>query len=244
MKNLISMEDTQAVVDLSTIIEFSGHKEKSLKDIILANEDDLMSMQLAEKSPTSTNLKLPRSVSGTNVKWSSVVFDEKQATYLLTLLGNTKAVKAFKKSLVNQFFDMRETISKIKEQALIEANSIREQDLLKAFKEEKRLAVIDAKKLNDYGGFISVKKYVAEFAGKGVSKDDVWDALEFMGHSTSVEKVVTYRRLTPNCNELVGSTIQGTTGTPVFTEVAINQALKKHAEYLEAEEEEEYDEQA
>ncbi len=55
----------------------------------MANETDLMSMVLTngEKSLTSTNLKLPRSNSGVNVKWDDVTFDEKQSMYLLTLLG-------------------------------------------------------------------------------------------------------------------------------------------------------------
>jgi hypothetical protein len=114
---------------------------------------------------------------------------------------------------------------------------IREQTLLETFKEEKRLAVEEANKLNEYNGFISVGKFVNEI-DKTVSKDDVWDALEFMKYSKHIIRSTKYRRLAVDCSELIGSTIHGTNGTPVFTEVAIKQALRKHQEYKDAVEQE------
>ncbi len=236
MKNLITIKQGSAIVTMDTIEKFSGHKTKSLRDVIHANESDILDMSLAESpkkasgenSPQQT-LRLPAHSSGANkgkVDWSRVEFDEKQSMYLLTLLGNTEQVKIFKKNLVTQFFKMRDEVMFIREQAIRE-------------EAQKQIAKVieDSKKLNDYDGFVTITKFIQEFNTEEYDKDLIYDALTWKGLNKDEIVQTIYRRLPEDVADYLGRTISGAKGTPIYPPAIIQGVIKEYLELVGPEEE-------
>jgi phage regulator Rha-like protein len=208
MNNVITLNHDKPVVSYGVITKFSGLTKDVVKKHIKKRIDVLIKNGLSYPFKTSEDLN-----------YSEMVFDEKSATLLMTFLPSSSKVDVFKESLVNQFFDMRETVKLIQEKTLKEAH-----------KKELISAVKEAKKLNSYSGMISVTKYLQE-VDSSHKKDFVWDALKHMGWTYDEKKVTKYRRLTKECDELIGSTINGT-GTPCFTEVALTKAINTYMFHL------------
>ena len=109
MTNLITIENAHAVVELSTIVEFSKLGEQSIKKIIKRKIDMLVKNGLSYPYDLSEDLN-----------YSEMRFDEKSCTLLLTLLPNNEITEKFKEELVNQFFKMRDEVMFIREQAIRE----------------------------------------------------------------------------------------------------------------------------
>jgi len=110
---------------------------------------------------------------------------------------------------------------------------IREETLIEYHKEELQKVLREAKKLNDYDGFISIKKFVNEIDNKAHTQSFVWDALEYMGWMKNIRIEITERRLDDSCPAFVGGRIPKTQ-TPIYTEAAIREAIKQYVESIKA----------
>lgn len=209
MTNLITIENQTPVVSLDTIVNFSGNTEKHIKSVVKEEFDTLL--RFGSVYPFS---------SGQDLNYSEVRLNHKSAMYLLTLMNNSPQIKQFKIDLVDQFFNMQDELTEMKEQAL-----------MATFKEEKLLAVEAAVKMNTYdGGMISVGKYCKEIDGE-VNRTIVWAALERMGWSKTVVVPTQFRRIGDNVPEYVG-VASSEFSTPVFTEAAIRSAVNSYGEAL------------
>jgi len=221
MVNLITIKNTQPVITMNTLEQFSGHDEKSIQNVIRGNEKDLLEMSMSwEENYSQQDLSLPLHTNGTNkgkVNWLNVVFDEKQSMYLLTLLGNTKKVKAFKKQLVNEFFTMRTEIVSIEIKAIQE--NANKQILL--VKEESR-------KYNDYSGYVTIGRYLQEENVHDYSKELIYKALTWKGISKDEEVKTIYRRIPQGTPEYLGKTISGSKGAPIYPPSVITGVVQEY----------------
>lgn len=102
MKNdLVKLKGNDAFTDSLVIAEGTGNQHKSVKRIIENNKKDINDLgTLAILNRQSTGGR-PEQI---------YLLNEQQASFLITLLRNTKQVVAFKKELVRQFYEMRRFI--------------------------------------------------------------------------------------------------------------------------------------
>lgn len=97
----------EAFTDSMILAEGACLDHRSVIRLITSHKDDLeafgkVRFQIA-----------PSPDSATGQKMKTCRLNEQQATFLISLMKNTKPVVAFKKELVRQFFQMREYISEI-----------------------------------------------------------------------------------------------------------------------------------
>lgn len=117
------------------IAEHSGNKHETVQRLIRKYENDFQDFGKVgfEIRP------LPDSKTGQSIKVYHL--NEEQATLLLTYLKNTPKVRAFKKELVRQFYEMRRLLQERQtaqwQQARAEGKAVRrlETDAVKAFAE-------------------------------------------------------------------------------------------------------------
>ena len=231
MTNLITINETNPVVELATIIHFSENTEDSVQRLIRENEEELDSLIESQR----INPTLPRGKSGKQIEWSNVRLNEKQVYFVLTLLQNTANVKKFKLELIKQFFAMRDEISQIREKATREAFEKDKTLAIEALIEEKRLALEDARRLNDYDGFITITKYIQEYNSEKYDKDLIYDALTWKGLNRNETIQTVYRRLPENIDDYMGRTISGTKGTPIYPPAVIDGVIKQYLVAIEPE---------
>ena len=114
--NIITVENDESFVTIETLVKFSGNEEEAIKSLIRKYQTKLEAKQISN-SVLNVNLKLlPAGVSG-NINWAKVKLNERQATFLLTLMGNSEKVVEFKDNLETEFYSYR---SKIKPLTQIE----------------------------------------------------------------------------------------------------------------------------
>jgi len=211
MQNLITIENTNAVVELSTIIKFSKLGDEAVKKIVKRKINMLIKNGLSYPYDLSEDLN-----------YSEMKFDEKSCTLLLTLLPNNEITEKFKEELVNQFFTMRDEIQKIREDALrIE------------FSKEKAKAIRDAKKPKVYdNGFMSLKGCLVELKEQGievVKEHEAWDMLVHYGYVKTMPKITISRDIDTD-NEIAKYVMASRTsyGLPTFDLKFINDLVYKY----------------
>lgn len=102
MKNdLVTLKGNDAFTDSLVIANGTGNKHKNVKELILKYKlelDDFGTLSVLNGESTGGRPE------------EFYLLNEQQASFLITLLRNTKQVVAFKKELVRQFYEMRRFI--------------------------------------------------------------------------------------------------------------------------------------
>jgi len=88
MKNIVQVRDDKLLVSIKDIAKFSGVEYESTQRLVRKSRDEFLELGLS--IPKESDFK-------------SVLFDEYQASFLITLMKNTPIVKRFKLDLVKQF---------------------------------------------------------------------------------------------------------------------------------------------
>ena len=132
MNELILLKNNDVFTTSLVIAEGTNVKHKNIKELVSKYENDLKDFGKVRV------LNATLDTNGGVQKISYYLLNEQQATFLMTLLRNTKSVVEFKKELVKQFYQMRQILLE-KQTALwqntrIEAkvNRLKETDEIKA----------------------------------------------------------------------------------------------------------------
>jgi len=130
MKNIVVLENQEAVVSIQDISKFSGVQTRAIAKAIRTHSEKFRKLGLSLNSDT------------THIRH---ILNEPQATFLMTLLKNTDVVSQFKFDLVVQFYQMREQVCEINKLAV----ETLKQELVKAK---------DLKTYKD--GYVSLRKFL------------------------------------------------------------------------------------
>jgi len=96
MKNIVVIEKENLVVSLDDISVFTEVQYKSVADLVANNKDEFYELGLIVDSKKGD--------------FKSLILDEYQASFLITLMRNNPIVKKFKVDLIKQFKSMREKL--------------------------------------------------------------------------------------------------------------------------------------
>lgn len=136
MNTLVAIKDNDVFTDSLVIAKGTENKHKNVKELIVKYESDLKDFGkvcvLNETLETKGGLQ----------KITYYQLNEEQATFLMTLLRNSKIVVAFKKELVKQFYKMR--------QLLLEKQTEQWQQTRLQSKANRRLETDEIKELIEY----------------------------------------------------------------------------------------------
>ena len=245
MNKLITVEAGRSIVSMDTMEGFSGHTKKALRDVILSNESDIFAMAICvdDSVPSMSSGGLKRYDTGMNkgkVEWSTVYFDERQAMYLLTLLGNTAKVKKFKQTLVTEFFNLKDKVLELREQelndCLLEAKTkvvqkdkyidvlVKERDGKQKEVNILKKAVSSKSKFKEYDGKRgALSKYIRD-RGLEVDVSDLFDYLDFKGWVGITIVTERVRHMTPRGEKKYGK--QDGKGVPVFSFSELDKTVK------------------
>lgn len=111
MKELVTINGTDIFTDSKVIADGTNNKHKNVKELI-------SKYQLELKEFGTLSVLNEESTGGRPEQYYQL--NEEQATFLITLLRNSKKVVAFKKELVRQFYEMRRFILEKQTSAWIE----------------------------------------------------------------------------------------------------------------------------
>jgi len=136
MNNLVILKNNEAFTTSQIIAEGTGNQHKNVKELIVKYQDDLKDFGKVHVLNATLETK------GGVQEITYYELNEEQATFLMTLLRNSKVVVAFKKELVKQFYVMR--------QYIIEHNSPHWQQTRLTSKENRRLETDEIKRLIEY----------------------------------------------------------------------------------------------
>ena len=132
MNELILLKNNDVFTTSLVIAEGTNVKHKNIKELVSKYENDLKDFGKVRV------LNATLDTNGGVQKISYYLLNEQQATFLMTLLRNTKIVVEFKKELVKQFYQMRQILLE-KQTALwqntrieAKANRLKETDEIKA----------------------------------------------------------------------------------------------------------------
>ena len=132
MNELILLKNNDVFTTSLVIAEGTNVKHKNIKELVSKYENDLKDFGKVRV------LNATLETNGGVQKISYYLLNEQQATFLMTLLRNTKIVVEFKKELVKQFYQMRQILLE-KQTALwqntrieAKANRLKETDEIKA----------------------------------------------------------------------------------------------------------------
>ncbi len=163
MNELVTLKNNDVFTDSLVIAEGTKSKHKHLKNLIAKYENDLNDFGKVYflKGTLKTN--------GGIQEISYYQLNEEQATFLITLLRNSKVVVAFKKELVKQFYQMR--------QLLLEKQTPHWQNTREESKVSRLMETDEIKRLVEYAkeqGSKNADKYYITFsklANKAVGLD-------------------------------------------------------------------------
>lgn len=132
MNELIILKNNDVFTTSLVIAEGTNVKHKNIKELVSKYENDFKDFGKVRV------LNATLDTNGGAQKTSYYLLNEQQATFLMTLLRNTKVVIEFKKELVKQFYQMRQILLE-KQTALWQntrieskANRLKETDEIKA----------------------------------------------------------------------------------------------------------------
>jgi len=98
MKNIVKIENSEMVVSINDISNFSENKVKSIRDLIIRNEKEFESLGL-------------RIVKEYDLKsQSEMKLNEEQTTFLMILMRNSPKIVEFKFNLVKQFMKLKDMV--------------------------------------------------------------------------------------------------------------------------------------
>lgn len=104
MKELVLLKNDEAFTNSLIIADGAGIEHRALIQLISSHIDDVSEFGRV------TFEMLPFETNGGTQKVKMCNLNEEQATFVISLMKNTRAVIAFKKELVKQFFQMRKFI--------------------------------------------------------------------------------------------------------------------------------------
>ena len=104
MDKLVVLKNNDIFTDSLVIAEGTNNKHKYVKNLISKYENDLKDFGKV------AFLKGTLKTKGGTQEITYYLLNEEQATFLITLLRNSKIVVAFKKELVKQFYQMRQLL--------------------------------------------------------------------------------------------------------------------------------------
>jgi hypothetical protein len=96
------LKEQKGFVTVDTIVNFTGNKEKAVKELVRNNISDLIEFGLHYSDKNMSVLN------GENLNYSELRFTEASVTYLITLMRNSDTVKLFKKNLVSDFYKLKQ----------------------------------------------------------------------------------------------------------------------------------------
>lgn len=109
---LVYIDGRKEPYTLSSIVaDFADVKHRHLKILLNKHKEDFEQFG-------KVTFKISPSEAGQMVR--DYILNEQQATLLITYLRNTKPVRAFKKELVKEFFEMRDEVAKFRLQRALE----------------------------------------------------------------------------------------------------------------------------
>ena len=132
MNELILLKNNDVFTTSLVIAAGTNVKHKNIKELVSKYENDLKDFGKVRV------LNATLDTNGGVQKISYYLLNEQQATFLMTLLRNTKIVVEFKKELVKQFYQMRQIL--LEKQTVLwqntrieaKANRLKETDEIKA----------------------------------------------------------------------------------------------------------------
>ncbi len=145
MEELVKVIRNEAFTDSLVIAQGTENQHKNVKELIQKYERDM-------KDFGTLSVLNGESTGGRPIE--IILLNEEQATFLMTLLRNSKKVVTFKKELVQQFYQMRKL--------LIQKQSIQWQQTRLAAKNTRKLETEEIKELVQYAqaqGSKSAEKY-------------------------------------------------------------------------------------
>ncbi len=101
---VIVTDDGELRATSKAIARGMGQQHKSVLQLIKDNEADLADFGFVVLKTTNSG--------GRGRPGQQVLLNEPQAAFLISLMRNTDEVKAFKKSLIHEFFRMREALGR------------------------------------------------------------------------------------------------------------------------------------
>ena len=110
MKNIVTIENNDLIVTLEDVATFSGNTEKSIKRLLVDNEDKFEELGLKVKSSKAILNRL-----------SELKLNEEQTTFLMILMRNSPQVVEFKFNLVKQFMLLKDMVCESSKKQLIES---------------------------------------------------------------------------------------------------------------------------
>lgn len=111
MNELVYLKKDDAFTDSLVIAEGTGNQHSTITRLIRKYPKDFGEVRFLDLKSTNSKGGRPTKV---------YLLNEEQATLLITYLDNNEVVRAFKKNLVHQFFEMRKFIAERQTQAWIE----------------------------------------------------------------------------------------------------------------------------
>ncbi|MCO4604156.1 prophage ps3 protein 13 [Streptococcus infantarius subsp. infantarius] len=111
--NLVYLDGAKEPYTTSEIIaECADVQHHTITRLIRENKDDFEALGIL-------GFKIHK-LDGRGQPKKAYILNEQQATLLITYLKNTEPVREFKKNLVSAFFEMRDELSKVREQRALE----------------------------------------------------------------------------------------------------------------------------
>lgn len=166
------------------------------------------------------------------VKVKTYLLDKRQAIIVAARLNDRLLIKVVDKIYELEAVNSKLIIENAKQQTKIFELQLKEKEQQLIAKDiEREQAVAEAKRMNDYDGFISVSKYVKE-NNKSVSKDIVWDALIWARYVHGIIRSTKYRRLNGDVDVTQGKLIKGTQ-TPVFTIEVLDTIVSAYSKHMQ-----------
>ncbi len=152
MKNIVKVENNDLLVSIQDIADFSNNDYRSVQRLFSKYKNDFSDLgYVVENSKSGIS------------DFKSHLLNEPQATFLITLMKNNDIVRMFKKSLVLQFYKMRERLCEVNRHQLETAHQ-----------EIKTLKYKGMKTYKD--GFMSLNKYMKE-NDIDLTKETAWSML-------------------------------------------------------------------
>lgn len=111
MNELVQIKNNEVFTDSMVIAIGTGNKHKNVKEMVIKYQSDFCDFG-------TLSVLNGESTGGRREQFYQL--NEEQATFLITLLRNTKKVVAFKKELVRQFYQMRKMLMERNTQLWIE----------------------------------------------------------------------------------------------------------------------------
>jgi phage regulator Rha-like protein len=197
----IDENEKEGYVSVNTLVQFSGNKYESIRDLIVRHKEDIESL----------GCPLPLDKRG-YADLKSASFNEQQASFILTIMKNTEEVLLFKKTLIQEFYRYRLYVKQMTAE-------------LEALRKKQEMTILYKTKTIEDLSLVSAKEYKKILKGNsvyisaaGLAKNQNFNSKEFkefmktLGLVSKEPKLQYYWKVTKSGEEsdLVISDDQGT----------------------------------